>query len=375
MESMPTEFAPSQRADHREIARTAELLSGAQSFELFDAIPNVVMILNEHRQVVFVNNATVSFFGLADRHALNGMRLGEALNCVHAMKSEPGCGTTSFCRECGAVKAMLRGLYGEAAVEECRISTRAAQAFDFRVSSSPCQFGGQQFVIFSVIDISHEKRRQVLERVFFHDFANTLASVMAGIELMPHHATDEENELAEKIAAGVYMLVDELKAQQSLLNAEDGHLFLNLSVIRSLSFLQDMVAMYKHQGCALDKVIVVDKAVDVQVVSDRILLSRIIGNMLKNALEASSAGDTVRLGCHLTGDARIEFWVQNAQLMPSHVQLQVFNRSFSTKGTGRGIGTYSMKLLAERYLNGHVDFTSSPEGGTVFRVIVPISMS
>ena len=38
--------------------------------------------------------------------------------------------------------------------------------------------------------------------------------------------------------------------------------------------------------------------------------------------------------------------------MPDEVKAQIFERSFSTKGRGRGIGTYSIKLLTERYLEG-----------------------
>ncbi|MFA7348153.1 MAG: ATP-binding protein, partial [Desulfurivibrionaceae bacterium] len=57
--------------------------------------------------------------------------------------------------------------------------------------------------------------------------------------------------------------------------------------------------------------------------------------------------------------------------MPENVQLQIFQRSFSTKGTGRGLGTYSIKLLGERYLKGRVSFTSTPEKGTTFRFRCP----
>jgi CheY-like chemotaxis protein len=58
--------------------------------------------------------------------------------------------------------------------------------------------------------------------------------------------------------------------------------------------------------------------------------------------------------------------------MPRDVQLQVFQRSFSTKGEpGRGLGTFSVKLLTGRYLRGSVHFTSSAEHGTVFTVTLP----
>ena len=68
----------------------------------------------------------------------------------------------------------------------------------------------------------------------------------------------------------------------------------------------------------------------------------------------------------------VEFWVHNQGHMPRKVQLQVFQRSFSTKGAGRGIGTYSVKLLTERYLGGRVTFTSEPQAGTTFRIRLPV---
>ncbi len=48
----------------------------------------------------------------------------------------------------------------------------------------------------------------------------------------------------------------------------------------------------------------------------------------------------------------------------------MFNRTFSTKGEGRGIGTYSIKLLTENYLKGTVSFVSNESKGTVFSIKV-----
>jgi signal transduction histidine kinase len=58
--------------------------------------------------------------------------------------------------------------------------------------------------------------------------------------------------------------------------------------------------------------------------------------------------------------------------MSEEVQHQLFQRSFSTKGvTGRGIGTYSVKLLTEAYLHGTVEFRSTVADGTTFIVRLP----
>ncbi|MBY9021718.1 MAG: histidine kinase, partial [Candidatus Lokiarchaeota archaeon] len=79
----------------------------------------------------------------------------------------------------------------------------------------------------------------------------------------------------------------------------------------------------------------------------------------------------ITIGCKVDGE-KINYWVHNPGFIPQNIQLQIFNRSFSTKGHGRGLGTYSMKLLSS-FLKGTVTFTTSEENGTTFNVTIPIS--
>lgn len=70
----------------------------------------------------------------------------------------------------------------------------------------------------------------------------------------------------------------------------------------------------------------------------------------------------------------LTFHVHNPGVKPRDVQLQLFQRSFSTKaGQGRGLGSYSVKLFGERYLKGRVFFTSREEEGTIFSFALPLS--
>jgi C4-dicarboxylate-specific signal transduction histidine kinase len=105
--------------------------------------------------------------------------------------------------------------------------------------------------------------------------------------------------------------------------------------------------------------------------TDSTILKRVVINMLKNALEASNGEETICAGCHHRGD-RAVVWVRNRGVIPEAVQFQLFQRFFSTKGKGRGIGTYSMKLLTERYLGGEVAFSSDTQKGTEFRALLPL---
>ena len=107
-------------------------------------------------------------------------------------------------------------------------------------------------------------------------------------------------------------------------------------------------------------------------VSDDSLVKRVLENMLKNGLEASAEGETVTLRFGKSaGNAWFE--VHNAGCMDETVKRQVFRRYFSTKGQDRGLGTWSMKLLAEDYLGGSVGFHSTAEEGTVFTLTLPLS--
>ena len=94
--------------------------------------------------------------------------------------------------------------------------------------------------------------------------------------------------------------------------------------------------------------------------------------MLTNAFEATETGGEVRLWFELD-EEWCGFCVWNEKCIPDEIRLRIFQRNFSTKqGTGRGLGTYSMKLFGEQFLKGKVDFETSPQKGTVFRLTLPL---
>jgi hypothetical protein len=111
-----------------------------------------------------------------------------------------------------------------------------------------------------------------------------------------------------------------------------------------------------------------------QIRTDRALLRRVLGNLLKNALEAVQPGDQVRMDAVPTVQG-VAYHVYNPGFIAPEIQMQIFQRSFSTKGeAGRGIGTHSVKLLTESYLGGKVSFVSTEEEGTTFTVTLPLDL-
>ena len=97
-----------------------------------------------------------------------------------------------------------------------------------------------------------------------------------------------------------------------------------------------------------------------------------MGNLVKNALEATDKGGSVKISAS-NRNGFIQFNVYNDKVIPDNIQLQIFQRSFSTKNSpGRGIGTYSVKLIVEQYLKGKVEFISNKDENTIFTISIPI---
>jgi signal transduction histidine kinase len=276
---------------------------------------------------------------------------------------------------CGAVLAMLEAQQGSRSVQECRITVdgeEGGQALDFRVLGVPMQVNGDAVTILSLADISDEKRRRVFERIFFHDLLNTASGLQTLTDLLRMVPEEERDPLLEDLQGISGQLINEIETQRDLIAAEGQELQVSPRATTTDDMIAHIHALYRYHFLTRERHIkCVNHAAGVRFTSDPTLLSRVVGNLLKNALEAVEPGETVTVSCNRDGVDGLVFHVHNPGVMPEKVRMQVFQRSFSTKGPGRGIGTYSARLLAERFLDGTVMFTSTAEHGTRFSVRIP----
>ena len=372
---LPTRFAPAERFPLDVIRRqNAAFHSSDLLMALLDTCPCLAAALNSRRQIVYCNNAMLHYAAAKEVWQVLGKRPGEAVDCVHACETEGGCGTAEACRYCGAVLTVLDALNGKPGARECRITRLAGdrlESLDLFVSAAPVLVEGERFVTIAIEDISHEKRRRALERIFFHDVMNTAGAMRGLADVLVERTPDDGKRLAETLRAASNQLVAEIATQRTLAAAEGDELTVDPELVGTLALLQDLAARWSRLPQGKGRAIEIDpKSYDSTMVTDRTLLGRVLDNMLKNALEASRAGERIEAGCRLAG-GQVEFWVRNPAVMPPDVQMQVFQRSFSTKGLGRGLGTYSMLLLTQRYLGGTVSFSSKKGEGTEFRARYP----
>lgn len=378
-----TRFAPAERDDAETVrAQAREVQANPMVSPLLDAVPDILAVLNEKRQIILANQQFLSSLGIRDFQSLLGQRPGEAFHCIHS-HGAGGCGTTGACRYCGAVQAVLACQETRQPVtRDARLTVEGPDGqnipMDVKVHASPFLHGGVVYTLVTLQDISPLKRRQVLERMFFHDVLNTagglngLASLMAQEDEVP-----EIRKLAGMVNQLGSQLIEEILEQRQLISAENGDLEVTMESIPLGEVVRQSIQAMDHHKIAQDRHIMVDDApVYPTCRTDPVLARRIVINMIKNALEATPRGGTVRValeGPDLAGEGMCAVSIRNPGVMPQEVQMQIFQRSFSTKGTGRGIGTYSMKLLGEQYLGGSIVWHSTPAEGTVFSLRLPVS--
>ena len=355
------------------LARQFTYFSGAPLIRnLLDAMPGIVLVLNRHRQIVFANQAFCDLTGHSSQKGLLGRLVGDVLACHVTHELAANCSTGESCETCGALTAMITGLAGQENVQECTITRKDGQTMQnltLRIWSEPLRYAEDVFTVLAGIDISHERRRLALERTFFHDILNLVGSIRGFAELPEIDQQVDFHEISRRIKLASQRIIDEIGAQRVLLAVEKGELKVDNCILNSRQILADVIELYEGQDIARNRSMQID-AVSTFFISDATLLRRILGNMLKNALEASLEKDTITLGAE-EKDAQLNLWVHNPAVIPHEYQQRIFQRDFSTKGAGRGLGTYSMQLLS-RLLSGDVNFISETGYGTRFILTLPI---
>jgi hypothetical protein len=295
------------------------------------------------------------------------------VGCIRAAQGPDGCGTSPHCATCGAVDAILQSQAHQRKItRECRILVDTPEGLaplDLRVTAAPFIVGEDRFVMAAIEDVSQAKRLAVLERVFFHDVLNTAGCLRGYAQWIVDEQTLDQ-ELCAQVADLASQLIEQIQNQRDLIQAESGKLEPQPAVLHNRGVLDKLRLQYLKHPAAADRRIQLSDVWEGTVLADPSLLLRVLGNMLKNALEATPPGGTVTIGCQQRPNS-VRFFVHNPEVMPEEVQLEVFQRSFSTKGQGRGVGTYSMKVFGERYLRGKVAFESRAPEGTTFWLDLP----
>ncbi|MCO5266552.1 MAG: HAMP domain-containing histidine kinase [Lentimicrobium sp.] len=368
-----TYFAPAGRKGPEEIVKDYAFVTSNQlTVSILDGIPTLALLLNHERQIVFSNKAFLDYFQLKDNMAVIGLRPGEAAGCPFVKDGPDGCGTSKNCKVCGGVKAILNCLNNGQDTQEVTINNELNQPLHFSVTTKILNIEHREFLLFSLVDISTEKKKAILERLFYHDILNTAHNINSMAELLSSEdLQDNRHEYLGFLMKSTSAMIDEINTHRIISNGNHLEYISQPVPVDSLSLFNELKTEFESGAPGVQIIALDNRSESFTFNADKVLLKRVVTNMVKNALEAEQGAGIVTLGFMSLQDRGTMIWVHNASFMSEEVQMQVFNRSFSTKGNDRGLGTYSMKILNEKFMKGKISFTSSPTNGTTFIIEIP----
>lgn len=381
-ESKPSEhktyFAPARRSSPEALEQDIQTVSQSPLINsLLEITSGLLAVLNENRQIITVNSTLLHMLGCDNPHSILGLRPGEAIHCQHATDEAGGCGTSSFCRTCGAAISIVASMVENIPVEKYCIVTvdRQGAIIDLflRVKCTPLYIENQRYLLLFLQDITVEQQHSMLERVFFHDIGNTVSALKLSSQLLKT-TTDQEQQ--QELIDQIYDLSVQLNKDveiQRVLSYRESHTYeVKFETVNIPAIQNDIQTIFSSHPVSVNKqLFIINHCRTNHLQTDPDLLKRILINIIINAFEASDKDQYVKLEMSDTSDTVI-FSVWNAAAMSHDVGVRVFQRNFTTKsGSGRGLGTYAMKLFGETYLQGKVYFSSDPDKGTTFYLELP----
>lgn len=215
--------------------------------------------------------------------------------------------------------------------------------------------------------------REDVERITQHDLKSPLSAAIT---------------TADQLLESAYLGVEQRESLELIKNA-------NSEVIRMINRSLDLFKMekgtYKFKPESVDLVKLSQKIVNelrasakekgIKILFEGPLVAfglaeepltySLLGNLIKNAIEASQSKDEVKVIISMT-ESLIQISIHNPAEIPESLRDNFFEK-YSTVGKngGTGIGTYSASLMTKTQ-KGNIDFTTSSEQGTCLIVELPI---
>ncbi len=185
-----------------------------------------------------------------------------------------------------------------------------------------------------------------------------------------------EPELVHEIAPKI---VESTKAVNALFDSlfdlvrlDSGKIKLSIETVRLDKLLHDLELQYRPLAEAKGLRFRVHAAPG-STESDPILLQRIVGNLISNAVKYTQGGGILVAARATAGRWRIEIWDTGVGIAPVH-QREIFREFYKVPGhtgteDGFGLGLYIVARLA--HILGHpLRLDSRPGRGTVFRLLL-----
>ncbi len=349
---------------------------------LFQGVSDTVIIHRPDGRIVEVNDVACEQLGYA-RSELVGRKPPSVLGPEDAEKYEE------------RARQLLED--GGRRIFESSHVRKDGTIMPVEVVAQPLDVGGEQLIVSVVRDLTHRKREQeqrvraerleataTLTAGFAHDINNLMAGILGNAGLVEEDLNQGREPDREPLQAILEAAKEAGELAHQLLTYAGGGSFLPKQLRVNGVVRKALETMASSVGP--DVIVEVDLgAEDDQLFADQGQVEMIVGNLLKNALEA--VGDSGRIlvrsenfreeRAGSSEDAPVVAeWFRltfrdDGEGMDTFTMDHMFEPFFSSRFTGRGMGLAAVHG-AVRHLQGRIGVESDPGAGTTIRIEIPL---
>jgi len=223
--------------------------------------------------------------------------------------------------------------------------------------------------------VEHVKRQ--VERIIQHDLRSPLSGIMTAADLLLRQdPSDDQRQLVQIIKDSARKLNAMISSSLDLVRMEEGSYVLRPEQVNIVDVFE-AVKNELRSICGARQVgvdyFIDDMPVDWDsthsLYGETIYLQHLLGNLIRNAVEASEAGERVTV--RVKSGTMFTFDIHNPAVVPERMR-DVFFERYATYGkqNGNGLGTY-IAALVTRVHHGTISFTTNEEEGTHVYVNLP----
>ena len=230
--------------------------------------------------------------------------------------------------------------------------------------------------------IAADKLKRDVEQITRHDLKTPLNSVIGFSDLMLQDTSvvldDEHRHFLQLIRDSGFKALHMVNLSLDLYKMEQGTYQLEPKSVDIVPLLlgicSDDATKKYTKGVSID-IFIHDQPVSEKeqflVFGEELLCYSLFSNLLKNALEASTKGETVTIS--MVYDTVASVIIHNFGSVPSEIQQRFFEKYVTSgKRSGTGLGTYSARLMTEAQ-KGNIHMETSTEKGTTIIVKLPMA--
>ena len=210
-----------------------------------------------------------------------------------------------------------------------------------------------------------------LIRVLTHEIMNTVSPIASLSEALSHWANVTEKERERELKAGLETIASSSKDLISFVQSYRELAGVARPIMKALMVdsLVNKVIGLTHEQCAGAGVVCSYRAEseDILIYADESQISRILINLIKNAVQAGARHISITAGIDSSEQTLIKVANDGMPITPE-AQEQIFIPFFTTKHEGSGIGL-SLSRQIMRAHNGMLDLTRSDDECTEFTMI------